>query len=653
MPLARLRASLLLLALPAGATRAPQRSRVYCASRAAVLATAPRAAPSAAAASRAGEPGDAELEAEPCNVVLTHTNADFDSLAGSVAVAKLWNAEHCDVPTVVVMPRGANPTLKRFLAYHKHLFPIRGFATIRPTDVRRIGVVDTQSRERLGRAADWLPVASSVTIFDHHNAEGAATMPGDIVTSNANVESVVEAVGSATTLIIERLRQRGVSLRDAEATLFALGIRADTGCLTYEHTTVRDAKALVWLMEQGASQQAIAEFGQARMSPHQRVILTQALSVRAAAAPPARWLRARGRAACSSRCPASVPRNPSPEPRPSTHRPTCPHSCVRRCLPCAPQRATVSAYNGVKFATVVVDTEQFLTGMAHVAEELLELTACDVALLGVVHRGGGGGRAHYVSVIGRVGPRAVTVDLNVLLQPHGGGGHPKAAAASVRLADHASERGGAPAGVAVADGGEASAKASGAGASGADGAGAEVAAAAAAAAAAEAVAAEDAAALAQAQQLLDKLTRAAQAQVPAEVRAESIMTRQLITLTPDQTVDEARAVLSKNGFKGAPVVDPATRKLIGLLKVSDLVKAAQGGRGGSKIKGVVRTNVPTVPPTMTFVELEEFVMERGIGRLPVLDDSGALVGIITRTDILRHHNLYLSLQPGAARQGDE
>jgi tRNA nucleotidyltransferase (CCA-adding enzyme) len=123
------------------------------------------------------------------------------------------------------------------------------------------------------------------------------------------------------------------------------------------------------------------------------------------------------------------------------------------------------------------------------------------------------------------------------------------------------------------------------------------------------------------------------------------MTTDVVTLTPDQTVDDARAKLLEHQLRGAPVIDAESGKLLGLLKLSDLVKAAQGGRGGGKIKGVVRTNVPTVSPGMPFVELEEFIMERGIGRLPVIEDSGKLVGIITRTDILRHHNLYPSLKP--------
>ena len=105
---------------------------------------------------------------ERCNVVLTHTNADFDSLAGAVALAKLWGVERPELPTHVVLPRGVNPIVARFLAYHKHLLPIRGFKTIREQDVAAVGVVDTQSIDRVGPAAQWLHSAEHVAVVDHH-----------------------------------------------------------------------------------------------------------------------------------------------------------------------------------------------------------------------------------------------------------------------------------------------------------------------------------------------------------------------------------------------------------------------------------------------------------------------------------------------------
>ena len=46
----------------------------------------------------------------------------------------------------------------------------------------------------------------------------------------------------------------------------ALGIHVDTGSLTFTSSTVRDAAALAWVMGQGASQSAIAEFVEPNLS---------------------------------------------------------------------------------------------------------------------------------------------------------------------------------------------------------------------------------------------------------------------------------------------------------------------------------------------------------------------------------------------------
>jgi nanoRNase/pAp phosphatase (c-di-AMP/oligoRNAs hydrolase) len=161
---------------------------------------------------------------------------------------------------------------------------LRGFQTINPSDLHAVGVVDTQSRERLGPAEAWLSHASHVAVYDHH-----VDASGDISAD----ELILEPVGSATTVLVERLRRhiegaaapgrqensaaggrmkedaggagaaagagtvQGkaggagrwpeglLTLSQAEATLFALGIRADTGGLSYADTTPRDGHALV------------------------------------------------------------------------------------------------------------------------------------------------------------------------------------------------------------------------------------------------------------------------------------------------------------------------------------------------------------------------------------------------------------------------
>ena len=114
---------------------------------------------------------------EHCNVVFTHTNADFDSFAAAVALSMLWSKEQPDLPTHVVLPRGVNPVLQRFLAYHKHLLPVRGFKTIQPEDVNSIGVVDAQSAARIGRGRAWLKEARSIHIYDHHEGNPVTPWP--------------------------------------------------------------------------------------------------------------------------------------------------------------------------------------------------------------------------------------------------------------------------------------------------------------------------------------------------------------------------------------------------------------------------------------------------------------------------------------------
>ena len=225
------------------------------------------------------------------NIVLTHCTADFDTLASAIGLAKLWSSESSSsesnafapsetLPTYVVLPRGAHPAVQKFLALHKHLFPIRSLKSFSKGDLsklHRLGLVDAQRRERIGPAETLLQYADRITIVDHH-----VQSDSDIIASasdDTETDYIVESVGSVSTMIAERLRDASsnVQITEAEATLLALGIHADTGSLCFDSTTPRDAQALAWVMGQGASQAAIAEHAQASLSPDQQGVLTQAL----------------------------------------------------------------------------------------------------------------------------------------------------------------------------------------------------------------------------------------------------------------------------------------------------------------------------------------------------------------------------------------
>ena len=168
-------------------------------------------------------------------------------------------------------------------------------------------------------------------------------------------------------MLVEKLQQLDVALSEAEATLFALGIRADTGALSYAQTTPRDGEALVWLMRHGSSQSAIAEFGHARLSAVQRDILGEALHKTAR-------LRHEGQSIGTVQlytyCGATYCGHAysSSTYWGSTYYGSayCGHTCG----------AQVQLYTG----------RGFVTGMAAVAEELIALMSLDVILLCVVHQ---------------------------------------------------------------------------------------------------------------------------------------------------------------------------------------------------------------------------------------------------------------------------
>ena len=521
---------------------------------------------------------------EACNVVLTHTNTDFDSLAGAVALAKLWSIERPEVPTHVVMPRGVNPLVGRFLAYHKHLLPIRGFKTIRAVDIGAIGVVDTQSANRLGPAAAWLENASHVAVYDHHSC-----VDGDINPTELHLEPV----GSVTTVLVEQLQKHAhkIKLTETEATLFALGIRADTGALSFPSTTPRDGRALVYLMEQGASQLAIAEFGQARLSAVQRDLLAIAMRD------------------------------------------------VQSC-----------EHEGLKVGTVCLDTGRgFVTGMSAVCEELLQLLSFDALLLGITHRNAK--QQTFLSLIGRCSPRASAVDLNDVMGRFNGGGHPAAAAASIRLADPP-EADGAPDEAAP----EKKKRAHLATVAGGGTGGAVAAAATAAADAEPAVAVEEVDALpnappsvlAEARALLNRALEHVISQVPEQPTAEDLMTKTVFSCSPGDTMEEAMKMMNRIAKKAVPVIDDE-RKLMGMLKYSDVVKAEQAGKGQQLVKVWMRRDVVTIAPEAKFDKVEQLIIDTGSGRLPVTDENGVLLGLVTRTDVLRQHRMYGRLGRGARR----
>lgn len=109
------------------------------------------------------------------------------------------------------------------------------------------------------------------------------------------------------------------------------------------------------------------------------------------------------------------------------------------------------------------------------------------------------------------------------------------------------------------------------------------------------------------------------------------MTKEPITIEPDDLLIRASHKMQAGGFRRLPVVSHG--KLVGIVTERDL-RAHRSQLEHIKINGVMTDNPVTVIPATTLEEATQILLEQQIGGLPVLAD-GRLIGIITTSDILK------------------
>ncbi len=128
--------------------------------------------------------------------------------------------------------------------------------------------------------------------------------------------------------------------------------------------------------------------------------------------------------------------------------------------------------------------------------------------------------------------------------------------------------------------------------------------------------------------ILDEIGREA---TPA-LLAGDIMSSPVKTLSMDISMDEAGRLMLRYGHTGMPIVEGD--QIVGIISRRDVDKALTHELGHAPVKGFMSTDVLSVKPDTSLTEVQKIMVEKDIGRLPVID-NGKLVGIISRTDILR------------------
>ena len=141
-----------------------------------------------------------------------------------------------------------------------------------------------------------------------------------------------------------------------------------------------------------------------------------------------------------------------------------------------------------------------------------------------------------------------------------------------------------------------------------------------------------------------------------------VMSREVICLKPEASVESLRATLVENGISGAPVVDDSG-KVVGIVSITDVVRdqhergetmeeseevrlQSKGGISyspgpgfrmmdpGATVADVMSRKVITIRENTSVAEASELMAKNHVHRLPVVSDKGKVVGLVSSLDIL-------------------
>ncbi len=124
------------------------------------------------------------------------------------------------------------------------------------------------------------------------------------------------------------------------------------------------------------------------------------------------------------------------------------------------------------------------------------------------------------------------------------------------------------------------------------------------------------------------------------IRAGEIMSTSVVTLNPDIYLFQALEIIERTGHTGYPVV-ASDGKLVGVVTFKDVIKAMEEGKEDYRVKDAMSRNLAVAYPDESVRQVLDKMVEHGVGRIPVVDRNNPtkLLGIITRSDILRAHEL--------------
>jgi tRNA nucleotidyltransferase (CCA-adding enzyme) len=420
-------------------------------------------------------------------LILTHENADFDAVASMLGASKLYP------DAVPILPKTINRAVQEFLLLYNNALPFIQHKDwkLRRNKIEQVILTDTHTYQLVKGIKQHTPTL----IIDHHPLER------DL---KAHETWDGEVIGSASTLLIERIQKQKIAINSLEATLLALGIYADTGMLTYGGTTARDATAVAWLLKQGAVLNTIRRFLTLPLTDTQQTLFDKLLKT-------------------------------------ATHRTIQGHS--------------------VTIASTQAD--DYIEGISSVTHRLIDIWDSSAIFTLVA-------MPKKTQLVCR--SRVDDIDVSTVAELFGGGGHPKAAAASVNNSDVTA--------------------------------------------------------------LVDQIWQYLQVSIRPAVRVADLMSHGLQYLDANDPLEDKLSFVRRVGHEGYPVVED--NRIVGLLTRRDADRASEHKLKALKIRDVMIEGNVTLTLDDSVSALEQLIVNSNWGQIPVVDDDGKPIGIVTRTDLITY-----------------
>jgi tRNA nucleotidyltransferase (CCA-adding enzyme) len=322
----------------------------------------------------------------------------------------------------------------------------------------------------------------------------------------------IERTGACTTLLVEKLQERLSSLTMIQATLLLLGIYEDTGSMTYASTTPRDIRACASLVEAGGSLRIVSDFLNPALTEAQKSLTDRLMA-----------------------------------------------------------SAQTLEINGKVILIATADARDMREEISSVAHKLRDLLDPDGLFILV-----------QTSEGIRLVARSTSDQVNVarIAAHFGGGGHDRAASALIDFHHLHTD--------------------------------------------AQEITMDV---------LSGELFQVIQEEVKPAVTVGKIMSKQPFLLSPDTTLFEAQRVMQRYGYEGFPVIDH--NEVVGLL-TRRAVDRATAHHLNLTASSLMEAGNYSLKPKDTIDQLQMLMASTGWGQIPVIDpESKKVVGIVTRTDFLK------------------